>query len=271
MTFIKWVGGKKSILKDIIPLITMNIKSDININYYEPFIGGGSILIELLNYCEKHNIHNLNFYASDINERLINLYKNIKNNVNILIDKINEIIENYDVNNKLTYYELRDKFNSTGDKIEQSSLFIILNKTCWRGVYRENKNKVFNTPFGNYKNPRIYSKDYLLNISTLFNKYNVLFENQSYNKIIPNNIYDIIYLDPPYLNTYDSYTSNKFDYDDFNKYIELLLELGIFVILSNSIDYENELFDNNIYININDKINSKTPNSIRKEIILYNW
>lgn len=270
MTFIKWVGGKTSILNNIIPLITDKITNE-NINYYESFVGGGSVLIELLKYCEKNNINNFNFYASDLNEKLMNVYNNIKNNCGELLNCIDNFVDNCDFNTSEYYYNLRNKFNKTNSIIKQSSLFIILNKLCFRGIYRENKKGEFNVPYGNYKNPNIYNKSYIVELSKLFNKYNVNFYHESFEKIIPKHN-SIIYLDPPYLNMYDSYTSNKFNYEQFDEYIKILIKssMNIHIILSNSIEYKNNLFKNIINIKINDKINSKSPGKKREEIILYN-
>ncbi len=67
---IKWVGGKSQIKDNILSKFPEKINK-----YYEPFIGGGSILIELLCRVRNNKISVNKFYASDINPRLINLYK----------------------------------------------------------------------------------------------------------------------------------------------------------------------------------------------------
>ena len=78
--FLKWVGGKTQLINQILPLFPKNIN-----NYYEPFLGGGSILFALLTSIQNNEItvHG-NIYAFDNNKHLIDLYNDIKFNINIL-------------------------------------------------------------------------------------------------------------------------------------------------------------------------------------------
>jgi DNA adenine methylase len=71
---VKWIGGKTQIINDIINKFPVNIK-----NYHELFLGGGSVLIALLQNIENKNIVVKELiYAYDINETLINMYINIQ-------------------------------------------------------------------------------------------------------------------------------------------------------------------------------------------------
>jgi len=185
---IKWVGGKTQIIDKIL----LNFPKEIN-NYHELFLGGGSVLLALLQNISLNNIKihgNINAY--DINETLINMYINIRDNPSQILLLIKEIINIYNnldgsekckaflsrtkpfgfscsiVNrNPLTldeaitskesyYYWIRKNFNSLKQKYKNkyigSAYFIFLNKTCFRGVYREGPNG-FNIPFGHYTNP----------------------------------------------------------------------------------------------------------------------
>ena len=113
--FIKWVGGKSKILSNI----TSNfIKSKI---YLEPFLGGGSVLLESLKlgYDE--------YIVNDINTDLINTWITVKDNCEELIK---ELIKYETLNIEARYYEIREKYNTeTLNKIERSAIFIYLNKT----------------------------------------------------------------------------------------------------------------------------------------------
>ena len=81
---LKWVGGKTQIINNIINEFPVQIN-----NYYEPFLGGGSVLFTLLSYIKNGIIHvNGNIYASDLNEPLIFVYKNIQNSHNLLFDSL---------------------------------------------------------------------------------------------------------------------------------------------------------------------------------------
>ena len=153
--FIKWVGGKRGLLKQLLPLFPQEFK-----NYHEPFLGGGAVFFELysLGYLKDKNI-----YLSDINTELINTYNVVKNNP---IDLISNLEIYKEKHSKDFYYETRaldreDGFLKTSE-LERATRFIYLNKTCFNGLYRVNKKGYFNTPIGSYKNPNIADGDIIL-------------------------------------------------------------------------------------------------------------
>lgn len=257
--FVKWAGGKGSLLSQLnryYPLQLQNGEIDC---YIEPFVGGGAVLIDILqNYKVKEA------YAFDINIDLINSYNIIKNNVNELIEKLQKIEEEYlkleTENRKEYFYEVRKKYNSNKLKekeisIEKATQFIFLNRTCFNGLYRVNKNGDFNVPMGNYKNPTICDKENLKELSKLIK--NVKFEYGDYKeskKYVKQNTF--IYFDPPYrpLNITSAFTSyTKEDFSEENQkelavYYKELSDKKIKVMLSNSnpknINVEDYFFDN---------------------------
>ena len=198
--FLKWVGGKTQIISDVVgefPTV-MN-------NYYEPFLGGGSVLLAVLTL-QQHNILTITnkIYAYDYNRELIYLYKNIQQKPKKFINTITKIIdeynliedENIDKDNKdednnenikkntqpknideavssqeSYYYWFRQLYNDMTEKDKCSSLgssyFLFLNKTCFRGVFRLSKTGKFNVPFGHYKNLTIINKNHIKEISNL--------------------------------------------------------------------------------------------------------
>ena len=261
--FIKWVGGKSKISNKILNLI-YQLKNKQNI-YCEPFIGGGSILFELLNNL---NIHFDKYIINDINTTLINTYKYIKFNISELINELKEL-ENK--NDKNDYLNLRDEYNEINESIHKSALFIYLNKTCFRGIYRVNKNNKFNVPYGNYKTIN-FDYNNLKNIHKIFNDVNIEFYNLDYIELINNNKNKnkntVYYLDPPYLETFNDYTFKSFDSNKFYKIINNLNS----VIFSNSNEF-NEQYDLNNFeietIELNESINSKNPSNKRYEILCY--
>ena len=140
--FIKWVGGKGQLLPEINKLYPVELGKNIN-KYAEIFIGGGAVLFDILS---KYRLDQV--YISDKNLELINTYRNIKDNVDVLIKSLKEMEEEYisldDENRKIYYYEKRQKYNKLKinieeNNIEKASLFIFLNKTCFNGLYRVNK------------------------------------------------------------------------------------------------------------------------------------
>jgi DNA adenine methylase len=199
--FIKWVGGKRGLLKQLLPLFPKEFK-----NYHEPFLGGGAVFFELysLGYLKDKKI-----YLSDINFELINTYSVVKNNP---IDLISNLEIYKEKHSKDFYYEMRaldreDGFLKTSE-LERATRFIYLNKTCFNGLYRVNKKGYFNTPIGSYKNPNIADKDIILSASSALQ--NAVITNQSFVKVIENsNKDDLVYFDPPYypLNATSSFTA----------------------------------------------------------------
>ena len=176
---LKWVGGKTQLLDNI----KERLPKEIN-NYYEIFLGGGSVLFMILNMIKKGDIKMKGkVYAYDYNEPLIGVYKNIQNNHEELINEVNKLKEehNSNENKENHYYEIREKYNKLKDKktIESTACFMFLNKTCFRGLYREGPNG-FNVPYGNYKNPSIIDEDYVKEISELIK--DVVFECISYSE-----------------------------------------------------------------------------------------
>ena len=294
---LKWVGGKTQIMDKLI----MNFPVEIN-NYREIFLGGGSVLLTILSYI-KNGIIKIegNIYAYDLNEPLIYLYKNIQMYYNELYDILQNIIKDFnecgdgEINRKSKniteakiakenyYYWIRNEYNKLTDKksILCSAMFIFLNKTCFRGVFRVGPNG-FNVPFGHYKNPEIINKEHLEEIHHLIQ--NVIFECCDFNTSLtfaePN---DFIYLDPPYApeteTSFVGYTENGFKIENHINLFNLihnLTESNKKIMLSNAdVSLVNENFTNEKY-NISSilckrAINSKNPESKTKEVIIKNY
>ena len=295
---LKWVGGKGQIIEKLLKKLPKKIN-----NYHEIFVGGGRFLIMVLGAKEKNYITidgDINVY--DLNEALIESYNNIKNNKNELFESIKQIETEFnsceiegDVKRKpinkedaMTskesyYYWIRKQYNEEKDKssIKSSSYFIFLNKTGFRGMYREGPNG-FNIPYGNYKNPKIIDKDELDYISKLIknvNFYNSDFS-KSFEKIQEEN--NFIYLDPPYApeneKSFVGYTKDGFDI----KQHELLFDL------TNKISEKNMIMMSNANVqllrdSLSDKkykyevvscrraINSKNPGAKTEEVIITNY
>jgi len=199
--FIKWVGGKRGLLKQLLPLFPQEFN-----NYHEPFLGGGAVFFELysMGYLKDKKI-----YLSDINTELINTYNVVKNNPVDLISNLEIYKEKH---SKDFYYETRSLDREDGflkvSELERATRFIYLNKTCFNGLYRVNKKGYFNTPIGSYKNPNIADKDIILSASSALQ--NAIVTNQSFVKVIEDsNEEDLVYFDPPYypLNATSSFTA----------------------------------------------------------------
>tara|TARA_X000000950_G_scaffold162290_2_gene198424 strand:+ start:83 stop:982 length:900 start_codon:yes stop_codon:yes gene_type:complete len=290
--FLKWVGGKTQIINDIIA----KIPSQMN-NYHELFLGGGSVLLAVLSLQKQNKITIKNkIYAYDINNVLINVYKNIQNNKDELYEIINLYLKEYDdikgsvinrnpstieeakTSKESYYYWIRNKYNNIEkNTIECSALFMFLNKTCFRGMYREGPNG-YNVPYGHYKKtPTIISKKDLDYISDLLK--NVQFKSCSFTESIKNiKDGDFVYLDPPYApeksTSFVKYVSEGFNIETHQILFDNIKKMkNVKFIMSNAkVDL---VTDNFKEYNCNDiiarrAINSKKPQSKTTEVIIYN-
>lgn len=297
---LKWVGGKTQIIDKILDNFPYEIE-----NYYEPFLGGGSVLLGLLNKIKENKIKlKGNIYVYDINEPLIYMYKNIQNNyieiyniLEILIKDYNIDIKNNIINRNPNnideakqsqenyYYWIRNKYNNlnTDDKKSPlgSAMFIFLNKTCFRGLFRMGPNG-FNVPFGNYKNPEIINKIHLEKFNIMIK--DVIFECSDFEIILTKlKEKDFVYLDPPYVpvnsKSFVSYTDKGFNNIKNMNLFKLcndLTKMNIKFMMSNSdVKLVRDNFNKKEYkiedIICKRKINSKNPESKTKEIIIRNY
>ena len=197
--FVKWAGGKSSLIPQITKYFPLELKNNQIEKYVEPFVGGGAVLIDIL---QKYDIKQA--YAFDINKDLINCYNVIKYKVEDLIQKLDkkekEFLPLRIYERQKYFYDIRTKYNSyflnAELDAERASEFIFLNRTCFNGLYRVNKSGKFNVPFGKYKNPTICDSRNLRNLSILFK--NTIFKYGDYKEsesLIDENTF--VYFDPP--------------------------------------------------------------------------
>tara|TARA_B100000902_G_scaffold399646_1_gene471557 strand:- start:2863 stop:3795 length:933 start_codon:yes stop_codon:yes gene_type:complete len=295
--FLKWVGGKTQIIDKIIT----NIPKEMY-NYHESFLGGGSVLFAILSLIRQNKIVVKNkIYAYDINSRLINVYKDIQKNKDELFKVISTYTKEYDeingseINRKPSniqeaktskesyYYWIRNKYNNINiidnNTVEISALFIIINKLCFRGMYREGPNG-YNVPYGHYKKtPNIITLDELNNISNLIKdvEFRCCCFNESFKNISEG---DFVYLDPPYApenkKSFVGYIADGFDLDMhkklFNEIIKLDEKKCMFLMSNSYVDSVIEKFKNFKCENIVARraINSKKPESTTKEVLITN-
>ena len=255
--FVKWAGGKGSLISQLTNFYPFELKDGMIEKYVEPFVGGGAVLIDIL---QTYNVKKA--YAFDINKDLINCYNVIKNDVEALIKELtikgNEYLQ-FEIDDRQKYfYEIRKKYNSykleKRNDVKRASEFIFLNRTCFNGLYRVNKNGEFNVPCGKYKNPTICDEQNLRGLSKLIQ--NVEFEYGDYRKsgkYIDKNTF--VYFDPPYrplsiTSGFTSYTKEDFNDDnqkDLAKYFKELDLKEAKLMLSNSnpknINKEDNFFD----------------------------
>jgi DNA adenine methylase len=179
--FLKWAGGKQKVLSSLVELLPSNVR---DCRYVEPFVGGGAMFFRL----EPETA-----VLGDVNERLVCCYRQVRDNV----EGVLELLEPMAAENSAERYAMRRNwFNaSTPGYSASAALFIYLNKTCFNGLYRENKNGKFNVPYGKYEKPLICDADHLRKASSLLKRAELLHGGFTQTAWVKG---DFVYLDPPY-------------------------------------------------------------------------
>ena len=211
-------------------------------------------------------------------ERYINEYDSLDG---IEINRKPKTIDEAKTSKESYYYWIRNKYNTMDDKIsvERSALFMIINKLCFRGMYREGPNG-YNVPYGHYKTtPTIISKPELDIVSELIQY--VVFECRGFEESInkPTNG-DFVYLDPPYApenaKSFVGYVADGFSIDAHNNLfdgIKSLKNKKIKFAMSNAkVDFVMNTFKDYYFEDIVARraINSKDPSATTMEVIVYN-
>jgi len=228
--FVKWAGGKRSIIDKLIKLAPEEYKT-----YYEPFVGGGAMLFEL-----QPNKAVIN----DYNKELMNVYECIKDEQKFanMCTELNKHEANH---SEEYYYQIRDldrdkkKFNKIVD-YKRAARTIYLNKACFNGLYRVNSKNEFNVPSGKKNKVNTYDGPNLGIIHCLLNFFDIKLLSIDFEESVKDaKKGDFIYLDPPYdsdTSTFNSYTENGFGKDEQKRLAKVFKDLdkrGCYVMLSN--------------------------------------
>jgi DNA adenine methylase len=234
-SLIKWVGGKKKLLRPIVDLIKKCYSKDIV--YYEPFLGSGAVVFSC-NFSK--------MVIGDKNRKLINFYESVKERPQELLENIIVLCNQFNNSiNKLDFFKgIKVQFNlSTTEIIKQSSMFWFLNKAGFNGMYRENGSGEYNIPFSKTKFIQRPDFEDFLHVSSILKSKECILKCGDYQLTCSDiKAKDIVYLDPPYIPTsvtagFTSYTNDDFvlkDHIVLKNFIEKISSEGAYVILSNS-------------------------------------
>ena len=232
--FLKWVGGKRALLPEILKQIPTNFN-----NYFEPFVGGGALFFELkkLGLLDGKSV-----YLFDKNAELVNTYKIVRDNPSELLIVLNDFQKSH---TEEFYYQIREMDRNENFKtinpILRAARFIYLNKTCFNGLYRVNSKGFFNVPMGKYKNPSICNSELIYDASYALK--NTIIENYDFAEILNfANEKDFAYFDPPYYpltttSSFTSYNQDAFLDDEQRRLFEVFKKLhskNMYVLHSNS-------------------------------------
>ena len=263
--FLRWAGGKRSLLSQIEPHLPLALFTGQITTYIEPFIGSGALYFHLLNLGL-----DLNYIIADLNYDLIKTYRIIKTHPHELIAKLQEFEISY--TNKFTIEAKEDFYNNvkldyninfthastnrlkiednTNYWINRAAQFIILNKLGFNGLYMVNTEGRYNTPFGKKENFKIDYEN-LINISLVLQNTTIIW-GSFFNIITTADHKTLIYLDPPYRpvnskKSFNKYTSTGFGSIDLDKLLHCFNtwnDYGAFIMFSNSKSQDSYFEDN---------------------------
>lgn len=220
--FVRWAGGKTWLIPHI-PNIVGNLQIE---HYHEPFLGGGAIYFSL--------DHAKKSYLSDANSQLINVYIQVRDNPQELIDFFMQF-----PNTEADYYRIRSEITEE-NTVENAARFLYLNQTSYNGLYRVNRAGRYNVPYG-FRTNWIYNPERIKAASLRLKNTRISVGDFEINKYrIKRN--DLVFLDPPYTvshnnNGFIAYNQKLFSLDDqqrLKRFIEYIKAKGAFYILTNA-------------------------------------
>lgn len=269
--FVKWAGGKRQLISQIKERMPRQFN-----NYYEPFVGGGAVVFELLP--ERAVIN-------DINRALINAYQMICNYPQEFLQAINRLDAEMWEDGKAYYYLLREHYNDKLMKsefdVELAALFVFINKHCFNGLYRVNGKGLFNVPYNNSRRSSVDEQsiieisEFLRGVTIISGDFEVACEGAGEG--------DFVFIDSPYapLNptSFESYTKEGFDIESHRRLAYLFDELtdrGCHCMLTNhNTELINELYGNKGYtidvVSVKRMINSDASKRVGEEVIICNY
>jgi len=233
----KYIGGKSWLKDELNKTVDSVLQANPQIDtYVEPFAGGLGAFLGITDTLIKNNIKRI--ILNDINTKLIQFYKNVYSNSELLIEKYMEVEDAYAATVPEIFFtydkkkdkelikvalqpasqyfnQIRNAFNSEQDSIMNSAYLLFLQTHCFNGIYRENSKGGYNTPYN--WDARIITeertREKINNVLSVFNQFEIEFSTGSYDKI-NYSLTALYYLDPPYLNE-ENIIENTYHKDRF--------------------------------------------------------
>jgi DNA adenine methylase len=233
--FLRWAGGKRKLVPEILKSFPLAFDGMVN-RFYEPFVGGGSLMLSLGDPTSNFYVPGNKLHINDVNPDLISVYVTLRDNPVQLINALRKLEDRV---NKSDYEKMRSSKPKT--ELQTAVRFIYLNKTCFNGLWRVNSKGEFNVPWGKIKKPALLDAENFLKVSERLQKAKIT--NQDFTKAIKTaRAGDLVYFDPPYIPltqtaSFSAYAKDGFglkDQENLAQTIKELTEIGVYVILSNS-------------------------------------
>lgn len=235
--FLRWAGGKRRLTHALIETFPLDF-DPLRHKFFEPFVGGGALAFALGNIDSGSFVPGKNLSISDMNPELINTYKVVKNSVFDLIEDLAILERKID---EKTYYRIRRKIPD--DDIARAARFIFLNKTCYNGLWRVNRDGLFNVPFDKEKTGKtsLFSHENLIACSERLQGATI--RHCGFEKAVSKaSRGDLVYFDPPYIpltptSSFSSYSMEGFGLENHKELAGTIRDLtrrGVYVLFSNS-------------------------------------
>ena len=269
--FVKWAGGKRQ----LIPQIKERMPEKYS-DYYEPFVGGGAVIFDILP---------AKALINDINKALINTYRTICNEPDAFLREVNRLDNDMWEDGKKYYYSIREHYNDklmrSEYDVELAALFVFINKHCFNGLYRVNGKGLFNVPYNNSRRVSVdedvimATSEYLRGVTIIDGDFEQACKNAKKG--------DFVFIDSPYAplnpSSFESYTKEGFDIESHKRLAKLYDELtarGCYCMLTNhNTKLINELYGNKDYkidvVSVKRMINSDASNRVGEEVIICNF
>jgi DNA adenine methylase len=283
---IKWVGGKSSILNQIVPNLEKKLGEG---TYWEPFLGSGSVAFAL---------RGKKVVLSDYNPMLINMYKVIakKGSCVELLENLEYLRSNY-IKSKVPkeyFLKIKETYNTEKEiylskknvnlaskkNVNLASFFIFLNKTCFNAVMGENKDGKMNCSYNNDIKTKIFVPQRIWDLHAYIKDKEIICASFT-NVLNRAKKDDLVFLDPPYYPLKSSsFVYNKFyekDHNDIISIFKMLDKKGVKVLMTNSnTDFIKKnlksFYQKPIIVKRLVSSNSKTRNNLgHNEVIISNF
>lgn len=232
--FLRWAGGKQRWLS-----ANANVLPRFEGQYFEPFLGGGSVFFHLV----RRESRPFSAWLGDTNQQLTRAYLDIKNNTEEVIEGLHTMGAAYRAaTDKRAFYErVRDNFNQALPK-SHTPEFIFLNATCWNGLWRTNSKGWFNVPFGAPKTDDVLpTSDEIRAVAAALGHARIRASSWK-NLVSAAGKGDFVFLDPPYYSDSLQKTGPKYGaeawglelQEELADHLVSMQERGVLFVLTNS-------------------------------------
>lgn len=206
---LKWPGGKRKVALDFAARIVPEIGS--GGRYLELFAGGAAVFFEM--ELERAVL-------VDICKPLMSFYEAVQREPLAVYEEM-EVLKDYPFG-EWSYNQIRSEWNGDDFGVRFAARMMYLNKTCFNGLFRLNRNKRFNVPWGKKKKlPAFPTRNNYLRAAALLSSTTLYAKDYTY-VLRAAHRGDVVYVDPPYWGTYDGYSGQGFSEQDQRKLGKML-------------------------------------------------